>query len=99
MFKSLALPEYLATIDREKCIRCKRCIQNCGWNVYSWGGDKIVINTSKCVKCLRCYHYCPEEAIEIIDNPTRYKSNAYWGFHSLRNLKKQAQARRKPASG
>jgi len=99
MFKSLALPEYLATIDREKCIRCKRCIQNCGWDVYSWGGDKININTSKCVKCLRCYHYCPTEAIEIVDNPTRYKNNAYWGFHTLRNLKKQAETGGIPLTG
>ncbi|HHD11447.1 MAG TPA: ferredoxin family protein, partial [Deltaproteobacteria bacterium] len=65
MFKSLAPPEFLATIDTDKCIRCKRCIQNCGWGVYSWGGDRVLIDTVKCVKCLRCYHYCPVEAIEI----------------------------------
>ncbi|MBI5467550.1 MAG: 4Fe-4S binding protein [Deltaproteobacteria bacterium] len=99
MFKSLAPPEYLATIDREKCIRCKRCIQNCGWGVYSWGGDKIVINTSKCVKCLRCYHYCPEEAIEIVDNPTKFKNNAYWGFHNIRNIKRQAETGGIPLTG
>ena len=99
MFKSLAPPEYLATIDREKCIRCKRCIQNCGWGVYSWGGDKVLINTSKCVKCLRCYHYCPEEAIEIKDNPTRFKQNAYWGYNHLRNIKRQAETGDIPLTG
>ncbi len=99
MFKSLAPPEYLATIDREKCIRCKRCIHNCGWGVYSWGGDRIQINTSKCVKCLRCYHYCPEEAIEIVDNPTRFKQNAYWGFHQIRNIKRQAETGGIPLTG
>ncbi|MBI5430797.1 MAG: 4Fe-4S binding protein [Nitrosomonadales bacterium] len=99
MFKSLAPPEYLATIDREKCIRCKRCIHNCGWGVYSWGGDRIVINTSKCVKCLRCYHYCPEEAIEIQDNPTRFKQNAYWGYHQIRNIKRQAETGGIPLTG
>ncbi|MBI1910880.1 MAG: 4Fe-4S binding protein [Deltaproteobacteria bacterium] len=99
MFKSLAPPEYLATIDREKCIRCKRCIQNCGWGVYSWGGDKILINTSKCVKCLRCYHYCPEEAIEIKDNPTKFKNNAYWSFHHIRNIKRQAETGGIPLTG
>ncbi|MBI5827472.1 MAG: 4Fe-4S binding protein [Deltaproteobacteria bacterium] len=99
MFKSLAPPEYLATIDREKCIRCKRCIHNCGWGVYSWGGDRIQINTSKCVKCLRCYHYCPEEAIEIQDNPTRFKQNAYWGFHQIRNIKRQAETGGIPLTG
>ncbi|HHL40747.1 MAG TPA: FMN-binding glutamate synthase family protein [Deltaproteobacteria bacterium] len=99
MFKSLAPPEYLATIDREKCIRCKRCIQNCGWGVYGWGGDKVLIDTAKCVRCLRCYHYCPEEAIEILENPTRFKPNAYWGYHNIRNIKKQAETGGMPLTG
>ncbi|HZX35208.1 MAG TPA: glutamate synthase-related protein [Thermodesulfobacteriota bacterium] len=99
MFKSLALPEYLATIDTDKCIRCKRCIQNCGWSVYSWGGDRVLIDTNKCVKCLRCYHYCPTEAIQILDNPVRYRNNAYWGFHNIRNIKRQAETGGMPLTG
>jgi len=91
MFKSLAVPEFLAKIDTVKCIRCKRCIQNCGWGVYSWGGDNVLIDTFKCVKCLRCYHYCPEEAITIEDNTVRYRNNANWGFYNIRNIKKQAE--------
>lgn len=99
MFKSLAVPEFLAKIDPVKCIRCKRCIQNCGWGVYSWGGDKVLIDTFKCVKCLRCYHYCPEEAITIEDNPVRYRSNANWGFYNIRNIKKQAETGGIPLTG
>ncbi len=99
MFTSLATPEYLATIDTDKCIRCKRCIQNCGWSVYDWGGDRVQIETSKCVKCLRCYHYCPVEAIQILDNEVKYKSNSYWGFHHIRNLKKQAETGGMPLTG
>ncbi|MBI5599875.1 MAG: 4Fe-4S binding protein, partial [Deltaproteobacteria bacterium] len=99
MFRSLAPPEYLATIDTVKCIRCKRCIQNCGWGVYSWGGDSILIDTFKCVKCLRCYHYCPEEAIRILDNPVKFKENAYWGFYNIRNIKKQAETGGIPLTG
>lgn len=99
MFTSQATPEYLATIDTDKCIRCKRCIQNCGWSVYAWGGDRVQIETKKCVKCLRCYHYCPVEAIQILDNPVRYKDNAYWGFHHIRNLKKQAETGGMPLTG
>ena len=99
MFKSLALPEYIAKIDKEKCIRCKRCIQNCGWSVYSWGGDRIQIDTQKCVKCLRCYHYCPEEAIDIVDNPTRYRKNHNWTFNHIRNSKRQAETGGMPLTG
>ncbi|HBR17019.1 MAG: glutamate synthase [Deltaproteobacteria bacterium RIFCSPLOWO2_12_FULL_43_16] len=99
MFRSLAVPEFLAKIDQVKCIRCKRCIQNCGWSVYSWGGDKVLIDTFKCVKCLRCYHYCPEEAITIEDNPVKYRSNANWGFYQIRNIKKQAETGGIPLTG
>lgn len=99
MFRSLAVPEFLAKIDQVKCIRCKRCINNCGWGVYSWGGDKVLIDTFKCVKCLRCYHYCPEEAITIEDNPVKYRSNANWGFYQIRNIKKQAETGGIPLTG
>ncbi|MBI5234253.1 MAG: 4Fe-4S binding protein [Deltaproteobacteria bacterium] len=99
MFKSLALPEYIAKIDRERCIRCKRCIQNCGWSVYSWGGDRVLIDTMKCVKCLRCYHYCPEEAITIQDNPVRYRYNANWHHYNIRNIKRQAETGGMPITG
>ena len=99
MFKSQALPEYIAKIDNNKCIRCKRCIQNCGWSVYSWGGDKVNIDTNKCVKCLRCYHYCPVEAIDIVDNPTFYKRNGSWSFQHVKNIKKQAETGGIPLTG
>jgi glutamate synthase domain-containing protein 2 len=99
MFKSQALPEYRATIDTDKCIRCKRCIQNCGWSVYSWGGDRVQIETSKCVNCLRCYHYCPTEAIEILKEKTRYKPNAYWSYNHIRNIKRQAETGGIPLMG
>ena len=99
MFKSLAPPEYLATIDTDKCIRCKRCIQNCGWSVYSWGGDRVQIDTSKCVRCLRCYHYCPPEAIQILESPTRFKPNDYWSYTNIRNIKRQAETGGMPLTG
>ncbi len=99
MFKSQAPAEYLATIDTDQCIRCKRCIQNCGWDTYAWGGDRVQIDTSKCVKCLRCYHYCPTEAIQILDNPTRFKNNAYWSYTNIRNLKRQAECGGIPLTG
>lgn len=99
MFKSLVLPEYLATIDTDKCIRCKRCIHNCGWSVYSWSGERVLIDTQKCVDCLRCYHYCPVEAIEILPNETRYKENSSLTFKHIRNIKKQAETGGMPLSG
>jgi glutamate synthase domain-containing protein 2 len=99
MFNSLAPPEYLATIDTDKCIRCKRCIQNCGWSTYSWGGDRVLIETTKCVKCLRCYHYCPVEAIDILDNATRFKQNSNWSYMNIRNIKRQAETGGMPITG
>ena len=101
MFKSQAPAEYLATIDNDKCIRCKRCIQNCGWDTYAWGGDRVLIDTSKCVKCLRCYHYCPTEAIPLphrgdTDSTTRPSSRItpYWSYHEHKKPEEAGGVRR-----
>lgn len=83
--------EYLALIDHAKCVRCKRCIQNCGWGTYSFGGDKIISDHSKCVACGRCYTYCPEGAISIVKNPTVMRENGNWKESNIKNIWRQSE--------
>jgi glutamate synthase domain-containing protein 2 len=83
--------EYLAVIDHAKCVRCKRCIQNCGWGTYSFGGDKIIADHSKCVACGRCYTYCPEGAISILKNPTVMRENGNWQDYHIKNIWRQSE--------
>ncbi len=83
--------EYLAIIDHTKCVRCKRCIQNCGWGTYSFGGDKILAEHEKCVACGRCYTYCPEGAISIVKNPTVIRENNNWKEAHIKTIWKQSE--------
>jgi len=91
MFKSFVPPEFLARVDREKCRKCRRCIQNCGWGVYSWGGDRILSDDSKCVACQRCYLFCPEEAITIQKNPLAFREHSTWSDNHRKNIYLQAE--------
>lgn len=91
MFKSFVPPEFLARIDQEKCRKCRRCIQNCGWGVYSWGGDRVLSDDSKCVACQRCYMFCPEEAITIQKNPLAFKEHPLWTDDHRKKIYLQAE--------
>ncbi len=33
---SLIQPEFKVEIDYDKCHKCGRCVQQCGWGVYSF---------------------------------------------------------------
>jgi len=59
---------YKVNINREDCRKCKRCINNCSYGVFSFNGEKIVAESDKCVACQRCVVMCPEKAIHISQN-------------------------------
>jgi len=69
--------EFFVEIDHRRCVRCKRCIQNCGFSVYSFA-DGIVPDHTKCVACQRCSTYCPQGAIRIERRPIAFRANANW---------------------
>jgi glutamate synthase domain-containing protein 2 len=90
MPKNLTTPEFKVKIDYEKCRRCKRCLQNCSFGVYSFA-DRVVPDNSKCVACQRCVVYCPENAIEVTPNPAAFKYSANWTPTHRKNIWKQAE--------
>ena len=61
-------PHFQVNLDREVCKKCKRCINNCSFGVFSFNGERIVIDHHKCVACQRCVVMCPEQAIYISEN-------------------------------
>lgn len=77
MLKKVLPSEFIVEIDHRRCIRCKRCIINCGWDVYSFQ-DGIVADDSKCVACHRCVTYCPQQVITIKKNELTFRDNASW---------------------
>jgi len=86
---NLIPPRFKVVIDYEKCRKCKRCVINCGFGVYTFS-DRVIPDHKKCVSCQRCVAYCPEEAITIIENPNVFRPNSYWSMEDRINIMKQA---------
>lgn len=92
MYKSLVWPENKVKIDYNKCISCKRCTQECGWDVYSFDGKKIVPDETKCRACGRCMVYCSGGALTVEKNPMALKENYSWTPQHIRNIYRQAES-------
>ncbi|MHA1757100.1 MAG: 4Fe-4S dicluster domain-containing protein [Promethearchaeota archaeon] len=57
------------TLDREKCIGCKMCIEVCPRNLYSFNEiDKKVNlkNSEECINCNACVKRCLGHCLEIV---------------------------------
>lgn len=92
MFPNLVTPNYKVNIDHDTCVRCRRCIQQCGWSVYSYNEekDKIEADDMKCTACGRCMVYCPEGSLLITEHPVAYKQNANWTKNHIKDVYKQS---------
>ncbi len=90
MHKSFIPPEFNVKVDHERCRRCKRCLQNCSFGVYSFK-DRVVTDNSKCVGCHRCVTFCPEDAINVRENPLDFRYHANWSPTHRKNIWKQAE--------
>lgn len=76
--------------DAERCARCKRCVQQCGFNAISWE-DGPVSDPAKCVGCHRCEAFCPQNAITIKPNPQYLRPHPLWTEAHRKNLWVQAE--------
>ncbi len=55
----------IASIDPDKCSKCKICISECPGRAIIEEGGQIAANGSKCIGCGKCKKSCPNGAIEI----------------------------------
>jgi len=76
--------------DRERCARCKRCVQQCGFQAITWE-DGPVSDPSKCVGCHRCEAFCPQSAITIQPDPQYFRPHPLWTESHRRNIWLQAE--------
>ena len=52
-------------IDKDKCVGCQLCAQNCPVNVISGEPSKThVIDQAGCIKCGVCFDVCPHDAVK-----------------------------------
>jgi len=83
-------PEFRWEHDPERCARCKRCLQQCGFRAISWQ-DGPVADPALCVGCHRCEAFCPQQAITIRPNPQYLRPHSLWSEAHRRNLWLQAE--------
>ncbi len=74
---SLIQPEFKVHIDYDKCHKCGRCVQQCGWGVYNFN-ERPIPDDAKCRACHRCVTYCPAHCITIKKNDLALRDNANW---------------------
>ncbi len=58
------------TINYDKCVYCKTCVNICPWGVYEDTGDRVeVTHMKECVCCMSCVAPCPTDAIKVEEDP------------------------------
>lgn len=52
-------------IDREECIKCGTCVEQCHFHALEIKDDELVHDSDKCIWCGHCLAVCPKDAIMI----------------------------------
>jgi len=50
-------------IDKNKCIGCGICVNECPVNAIFMENGKVEINMDKCIRCGKCHEVCPQNAV------------------------------------
>ena len=51
--------------DNEKCVNCKKCVNNCPMNVDMTDNSRKRKNGTECILCLKCVDECPKNALHL----------------------------------
>ena len=52
-------------IDREQCIKCGTCVEQCHFHALEIKDDELVHDKDRCIDCGHCLAICPKDAIMI----------------------------------
>ena len=57
-----------AVVNREECVSCGTCVEECPEEAITFDDDEIaVVDVEKCTECKTCIEACPTEAISMDD--------------------------------
>jgi len=71
------------SVNKEKCIHCKRCAAICPANAITINEKYPAIDPLLCESCQRCVGFCPEGALHVPGKPAEpYKAMSYEDFKS-----------------
>jgi len=90
MQQTFVQPEFRVKIDYDKCHKCGRCVQQCGWGVYDFN-ERPIPHDEKCRACHRCVTYCPAHCITIEKNTLAFRDNDNWSADARKAVWKQAE--------
>ncbi len=51
-------------VDKNMCVGCGICVEECPTNAISMENQKAIINMKKCIRCKKCHEVCPRGAIK-----------------------------------
>jgi Pyruvate/2-oxoacid:ferredoxin oxidoreductase delta subunit/GNAT superfamily N-acetyltransferase len=70
------------SVDREKCVRCRRCEDNCPEKAIASDAENYpVVNPALCESCQRCVGFCPAGALHVPGKPAEpYRAMSYENF-------------------
>ncbi|MFX0022210.1 MAG: ATP-binding protein [Candidatus Hermodarchaeota archaeon] len=61
---------YLAKIDKNKCIGCGTCLEKCPVDaIQGDDNNKAEVDSELCIGCGVCAYFCPENAIKLLESP------------------------------
>ncbi|MHC1685087.1 MAG: EFR1 family ferrodoxin [Clostridiaceae bacterium] len=61
------------SVDKSKCIKCKKCEKKCPYDVVYFENEYPKFDEIKCESCFICYNKCPTQAIYS----KKHKTNRY----------------------
>ncbi len=78
--KTIFRAEYVAIVNPEKCVGCRRCISRCPFGAiyYNSSTKKIMIDPKKCYGCGLCRNVCSKDAISLIDRKDHVVARDIW---------------------
>jgi len=91
--KTYLPPKFMVERDDSRCIRCKVCVNQCTFDVFSYDAedDEIRSREENCVGCHRCVVFCPTDALTIRRNPLDYRENYNWCPEVIEDIIKQSE--------
>lgn len=91
--KSFLTPAYFIDRDKNRCIQCKVCVQQCANQVHRYDEeyDEVLANEMECVNCQRCVSMCPTRALTVRRSPNELRPNANWTLDAIKAIYIQAE--------
>lgn len=85
-------PAFLIERNKERCINCQVCVNQCANEAHKWDEEEnhVFADEINCVNCHRCVVMCPTRALSIRKFPLEYKQNANWTPDMINSIYLQA---------